>query len=205
MNAGGRSRGDGSSIAVGVYDEPELIVSGIHGMLARSAPPAQVVTLGRDAEQAPVDVVLCDPVGRAEQIEQYLALVAALTQAPLLVFTWSNSPSSVRRSLAAGARGFVFKTAGSAELGAAVRALHRGETVTPSSIRRTVTPAGMAELSTRESEVLELICDGMSNQEIADQLFISVNSIKTYVRQIYQKIGVSRRAQAVAWGLAHGF
>jgi NarL family two-component system response regulator LiaR len=53
--------------------------------------------------------------------------------------------------------------------------------------------------------VLGLICRGMSNLEIADQLFVSVNSVKTYVRQIYQKIGVSRRAQAVAWGLAHGF
>ncbi len=62
----------------------------------------------------------------------------------------------------------------------------------------------MAELSTREGEVLELICRGMSNLEIADALFVSVNSVKTYVRQIYQKIGVTRRAQAVAWGLAHG-
>ena len=63
----------------------------------------------------------------------------------------------------------------------------------------------MAELSTREAEVLDLICCGMSNLEIAEQLFVSVNSVKTYVRQIYQKIGVARRAQAVAWGLGHGF
>ena len=53
--------------------------------------------------------------------------------------------------------------------------------------------------------MLDLICRGMSNLEIADQLFVSVNSVKTYVRQIYQKIGVTRRAQAVAWGLEHGF
>ena len=56
-----------------------------------------------------------------------------------------------------------------------------------------------------EAEVLELICRGLSNLEIADQLFVSVNSVKTYVRQIYQKIAVTRRSQAVAWGLAHGF
>jgi ATP/maltotriose-dependent transcriptional regulator MalT len=66
-------------------------------------------------------------------------------------------------------------------------------------------PSGMTELSTREGEVLELICRGLSNLEIADDLFVSVNSVKTYVRQIYQKIGVARRAQAVAWGLAHGY
>jgi len=45
----------------------------------------------------------------------------------------------------------------------------------------------------------------MSNLEIADHLFVSVNSVKTYVRQVYQKIEVNRRAQAVAWGLEHGY
>ena len=74
--------------------------------------------------------------------------------------------------------------------------------MTPTKSRPAGTPTGVAELSTREAEVLDLICRGMSNLEIADQLFVSVNSVKTYVRQIYQKIGVARRAQAVAWGLA---
>ena len=83
--------------------------------------------------------------------------------------------------------------------------MHRGETGADPAARAGGTPDGMAELSAREAEVLELICHGMSNLEIADQLFVSVNSVKTYVRQIYQKIGVARRAQAVAWGLAHGF
>ena len=77
--------------------------------------------------------------------------------------------------------------------------------MTPATPRSASTPTGVADLSTREAEVLDLICRGMSNLEIADQLFVSVNSVKTYVRQIYQKIGVARRAQAVAWGLAHGF
>ena len=77
--------------------------------------------------------------------------------------------------------------------------------MTPAKNLPVGTPSGVADLSTREGEVLDLICRGMSNLEIADQLFVSVNSVKTYVRQIYQKIGVGRRAQAVAWGLAHGF
>ena len=203
MNSAGPSRGDRSPLAVGVYDEPELIVSGIDGMLARSGPPVDVVTIARDAGPTEVDVLLCDPVGRAMQIEEYLSVVAALTLAPVLVFTWSSSPSSVRRSLAAGARGFLSKASSSDDLAAAVEAVQRGETVAPA--RLAGTPARMADLSNREAEVLELICHGMSNLEIAEQLFVSVNSIKTYVRQVYQKIGVTRRAQAVAWGLAHGF
>ena len=206
METAARSRGARSRIAVGVYDEPELIVCGVDSMLARSGAPAEVVTIASDApqEEVEVDVLLCDPVGRHVGIEDYLGVVTALTLAPVLVFTWSSSPSSVRRSIAAGARGFVSKGASSVSLAAAVEAVRRGETIVPAS-RLIGTPEGMAELSAREAEVLDLICRGMSNLEIAEQLFVSVNSVKTYVRQIYQKIGVARRAQAVAWGLAHGY
>ena len=58
------------------------------------------------------------------------------------------------------------------------------------------------ELSTREWEVLQLIAAGDSNQEIADDLFLSMNTIKTYVRTGYAKIDVTSRSQAVAWVLA---
>jgi DNA-binding NarL/FixJ family response regulator len=188
-----------------VYDEPELIVSGVTGMLSCDGHTAEVVTIAAGAARAPVDVLLCDPVGRRVQIEEYLAAVTALTLAPVIVFTWSSSQSSLRRSLAAGARGFVSKATTAAELCAAVAAVHRGETVHPRGERLSASTPRVAELSARETEVLELICRGLSNLEIAEQLFVSVNSVKTYVRQIYHKIGVNRRAQAVAWGLARGF
>jgi DNA-binding NarL/FixJ family response regulator len=188
-----------------VYDEPELIVSGVVAMLARCGAPTDVVTIGPDTDTAEVDVLLCDPVGPTIQIEAYLTVVSSLTSAPVLVFTWSSSPSSLRRALAAGARGFLSKGASADDLASAVETVARGDTVTPAPSQLAATPSGVAELSTREAEVLELICRGMSNLEIAGQLFVSVNSVKTYVRQIYQKTGVARRAQAVAWGLAHGF
>jgi DNA-binding NarL/FixJ family response regulator len=187
-----------TSITVGVYDEPDLIVSGIGGMLARHG---RVVTLAPDTPATAVDLVLCDPIGRAVQIEEYLDLVGALTLAPVLVFTWSKSPSNVRRSLAAGARGYLSKGVSAADFVAAVNAIHRGEPMAPLVDAAT----NDVQLSVRETEVLDLICRGMSNLEIADQLFVSVNSVKTYVRQIYQKVGVTRRAQAVAWGLEHGY
>jgi two-component system, NarL family, response regulator LiaR len=202
MNA--PSRGSDHLLAVGVYDEPELIVTGVGGMLSRSGSTAEVVTVPPDAGRVAVDVLLCDPIGRTMQLEDYLAQVVDRTDAPVLVFTWTSSPANLRRSLAAGARGFVSKSASAHDLSAAVAAVSRGEVVTPAGGRIGAQP-GMADLSARETEVLELICRGLSNLEIADQLFVSVNSVKTYVRQIYQKIGVARRSQAVAWGLAHGF
>lgn len=59
-------------------------------------------------------------------------------------------------------------------------------------------------LSVREGQVVTLIARGYSNQEIAEELFLSINSVKTYVRSAYRRIGVSRRSQAVVWALTHG-
>ena len=62
-----------------------------------------------------------------------------------------------------------------------------------------------AGLSPREGSVLGLVVSGLSNQQIADRLYLSINSVKTYIRSAYRKLGVSSRAQAVAWGVQHGF
>ena len=61
----------------------------------------------------------------------------------------------------------------------------------------------LPELSEREAQVLALIVEGLTNQEIADRVFVSINSVKTYIRSAYRKIGVNSRSQAVAWGLRH--
>ena len=60
-------------------------------------------------------------------------------------------------------------------------------------------------LSAREAQVVALIVQGLSNAEIAATAFLSINSVKTYIRTAYRKIGVTRRAQAVVWGMTHGF
>ena len=60
-------------------------------------------------------------------------------------------------------------------------------------------------LTVRESEIVALVCEGLSNQEIANNLYLSINSVKTYIRTAYRKIGVSTRTKAVLWGLDNGF
>ena len=60
-------------------------------------------------------------------------------------------------------------------------------------------------LSERESEILALITQGLSNQEIADRAYLSINTVKSYVRSAYRKINVDSRTQAVLWGIDHGF
>lgn len=65
-------------------------------------------------------------------------------------------------------------------------------------------PRPEVDLTSRELEVLAMIARGFSNQEIADAACLSINSIKSYVRGAYSKIGVVTRSQAVAWGVRHG-
>jgi DNA-binding CsgD family transcriptional regulator len=60
-------------------------------------------------------------------------------------------------------------------------------------------------LSRREADIVALVVAGLGNQEIAKELYLSVNSVKTYIRSAYRKADVGTRAQAVAWGIQHGF
>ncbi len=69
----------------------------------------------------------------------------------------------------------------------------------------TALPIPEEALSPREMEVIELVCCGLSNQEIAAKLYVSMNTVKTYVRGAYRKIGADSRSRAVIWGLRHGY
>ncbi|MGZ4466593.1 MAG: response regulator transcription factor, partial [Nocardioides sp.] len=119
----------------------------------------------------------------------------------VVVFSWSLDPLHVRRALAAGAAAYLPKTLSAEELVAAIEAVHRDAP----EVGLPVPLELPADLTTREAEVLALVCRGLSNDEIATQLYLSINSIKTYIRQVYRKTGMSRRAQLVAWGLHRGF
>ena len=66
-------------------------------------------------------------------------------------------------------------------------------------------PGESAGLSARESELLALITQGLSNEQITAVCYLSINTVKTYIRSTYRKIGVSTRAQAVAWAMRNGF
>ena len=66
-------------------------------------------------------------------------------------------------------------------------------------------PGRSEGLSDREAEIIALITQGKSNAEIAALTYLSINSVKTYIRTGYRKIGVSSRTQAVLWGIEHGF
>src|SRR5699024_4091783 len=99
-----------------------------------------------------------------------------------------------------------------AELVSALERIHRSETVVSDPPGRTSRSTsglawpGRAEgLTSREAEVLALITQGSSNAAIAAETYLSANTVKSYIRNLYRKIGVTSRTRAVLWGIEHGF
>jgi DNA-binding NarL/FixJ family response regulator len=195
-------------VRLGVVDESELVTTGLSGMLRPHESRVSLSFLTGLADDtaavaaADLDVVLCDPFD-GRDVADRLERIPALGPAKVLVFTWQDHPSRRRRALDAGAHGYLTKAATTQELLAAVEAVLRGEP--PVEEQSAEAAAEFPGLSQRESEVLVLIGRGLSNLEIAAELYVSVNSVKTYIRQIYAKTGVTRRTQAVAWAHQHGW
>jgi two-component system, NarL family, response regulator LiaR len=190
-------------VRLGVLDEPELVTIGLTGMLKEHRDRVELAVLDASTTSTDdIDVVLCDPLLREDDLRDHVERVSGLGRARVLVYTWNTRAPGLSEVIDAGALGILPKSSSTQELLAAVEAVHRGEQVDGRARRELdVFPS----LSQRESDVLKLICRGLSNLEIAAELYVSVNSVKTYIRQIYHKTGVTRRTQAVAWAHRQGY
>ena len=213
------STGEGADVAqpvrVALMNDYEVIVAGLQAMLAPYADRVRVVELDSMLPvHSPVDVLLYDAFGR-ERVTGPVEQTIAETEAKVVIYTWHLDPELVEEALAKGASACISKTLDGLDLVAAIEKVHAGSVVIsdppgpddePSLGRARATgPAARLGLSPRESEVLALIAQGLSNQEIADRAFLSINSVKTYIRSAYRKIGVERRTQAVLWATRNGF
>ena len=137
----------------------------------------------------------------------------------VLVLTMHDVPAYLRSALAAGASGYVVKRAADTELLSAIRAVHRGRTVLDPSLAARVVQSGLgrrgpptggaaagatAPLSPREIEVLDLVAQGYTNQQIADRLRLSVKTVETYRSRLVEKLGLKSRADLVRYALDSG-
>jgi DNA-binding NarL/FixJ family response regulator len=117
----------------------------------------------------------------------------------------------VEQAIAGGACGYLSKVLTGPEVVAALRRVVAGEVVILTGDNETSVggagdwPGRSVGLSPREAEVIALIAQGLRNQEIADRVYLSINSIKTYVRSAYRKMGVRSRSEAIIWALDNGF
>ncbi|MGD2064986.1 MAG: response regulator transcription factor [Dehalococcoidia bacterium] len=132
----------------------------------------------------------------------------------ILILTAYDDDEYVLGLLDAGAAGYLLKSARGRDLVGAIRAIRSGESVLHPKIiakllkRATITPAGehkaSALLSERESEILNLVTSGMSNKEIAEKLFLSQRTIKAHLTNIFNKLNVASRSEAIVKGLQWG-
>lgn len=199
-------------VCVALIDDYHVIQHGLRSLLSPHADLVEILDMvPTSIPDRPVDVALIDCFGRVEAPDQLISTtVAAEMVGRVAVYTWSVGPALVERALAAGATSYLSKAMPGALLAAGLVDTHRGRQVISESPRaqRPATWGRSGEeltLSDREADVLAHICQGRTNQEIADALFLGVNSVKTHTQNLYRKIGVSTRTQAALWGSDHGF
>lgn len=205
---------DGLVVLVGLCDGIEVVGAAADGTAA-------VALAG---ELAP-DVVLMDL--RMPQMDGVAATRAITTSstARVIVLTTYADDESIFPALRAGAAGYLTKDASAEEIEAAIRAVHRGQTwLDPVVQARLVNALGTGDsggvgdphqparpsrglpgnLTARETEVLALIGEGLSNHEIGERLVLGQATVKTHVNRIFAKIGVQNRAQAVRYAIGNG-
>lgn len=200
-------------IKVALVDDYDVVLTGVAAMFDRYRDRVLVTEIDSNTPvEDVVDIVLYDSFAQAEADEESLGLLVANPRAHrVVVYTWNFHPDLVTRACRLGASGYLSKTLPARELVAALEAVHAGEIVVstpPGKDRRVVGldwPGRGEGLTDRESEILALITQGRSNAEVAELTFLSPNTVKSYIRNVYRKIGVSSRTQAVLWGVRHGF
>ena len=206
-------------IKIGICDDDQLIRAGLR-MIIDQEPDLEVVgEAGTGAEAVdlatahPIDVLLMDirmPV--MDGIEATRRIVATTEGPRVIILTTFELDEYVFAALSAGASGFLLKRTPPEQLIEAIRVVAGGEALLAPSVTRRLIEAftrqapvrtdpaqseRLAALTPREIEVLTGIGRGLSNQELAEELFIADNTVKTHVKRVFTKIGARDRAQAV--------
>ena len=191
-------------IRVAVVNDYELVVAGVAAML-RPFPNIEIVDLAANRiPRAQADISLFDTYGHRDLgLGRVHELVANQQSGTVVVYTFEFGAGLIERALGAGVRGYLDKREPAARLSAALERIASGETVVSTGgtkLHRAEIewPGRSVGLSARESELLPLLAEGLKNNEIAASLYLSVNTVKTHLKELYRKLGAANRAQAVA-------
>jgi DNA-binding NarL/FixJ family response regulator len=189
-------------IRLAIVSRQEVVARGLTAMLADYPDRVTVVALASVYSRAKgIDVVLYDSACLHQSDGADLDHLLQKTEAKVLIFSRDMRPDLRARALARGADAWVSMSNHAPQLIEAIERIADGK---PQE-EQLDWIGHEAGLSPREVEVLSLVTLGMSNQEIADRLFLTINTLKSHIRQAYKKIGATSRAQAVAWCMQHGF
>ncbi len=199
-------------IGVALVNDYEIVVQGLARMLHVYESTICVVELdARTSVSAPVDIALYDTFARADGGDGVRELVANPRVRRVAVYSWNTDPVVVASMLDSGADAYLSKALPASQLVDALVAVHEGRRPDASPPRRLRTavegnwPGRDRGLTQRESEVLALITQGLSNDAIARAMHLSTNSVKTHIRTCYRRLGLTSRPAAILWGIDHGF
>jgi DNA-binding NarL/FixJ family response regulator len=200
-------------VSVAIVDDYDVVVMGVANILDQYR--EQVVVAELDANRSVndvVDIVLYDSFAQPESDHDEISVLVKNPRARrVVVYTWNFAADLIDSALQQGVSGYLSKAMPARDLVAAMCAIHAGEVVVsdpPGRARAVIGldwPGRTEGLSDRESEVLALITQGLSNADVARLTYLSPNTVKSYIRSIYRKIGVASRTQAVLWGINNGF
>lgn len=206
-------------ITVALVNDYEVVVQGLMQMF-RGETRFRIIELEAGGlPDHPVDIALFDTFARPTDTQRLAQLRDLPHVGKVVVYSWDADESQVGNALEAGAAGFVSKTLGADQLMSALDRVHAGATVVETGSAEdpedAASPADTPTrpvdwlgrkfgLTYREAEVVALIGDGVTNQEIAERLYLSINSVKSHIRSAYRKMEVERRSQAVRWAHENG-
>jgi DNA-binding NarL/FixJ family response regulator len=190
-------------ISVAVINDYDLVVREVESMLAPFHDRVRMVGHDLDRVRA-ADVALLDTfAGRRRTLVRAAETVLTGAAEHVVLYTWDATPDFVRAARDAGASGVLMKTRSGELLVESLERIASGEKIGLDPNDEIGPASRYVELSDRESEVLALIALGLTNSEIAEELYLSVETVKTYVKRLYAKLGVHNRAQAALAASSH--
>jgi DNA-binding NarL/FixJ family response regulator len=200
-------------LTVALVDDYDVVLAGLAHMFDHYRHRVVVAEIDANFDlKDTVDIVLYDSFAQPESDhDEIAALVRSPRASHVVVYTWNFHPDLVTQALEQGVRGYLSKSLTARELVAALEAVRDGEVVVSDPPRRAGNAPGIEwpgrheGITDREAEVLALITQGKSNAEVAALTYLSANTVKLYIRNVYAKIGATSRTQAVLWGVTHGF
>lgn len=201
-----------------VVDDQKLVREGLASLLAL-LPEIEVAGTAADGAEAldlvdrvHPEVALMDlRMPRMDGVEATRRIRAAHPSTQVIILTTYDDDESILAALRAGARGYLTKDSGAEEIARAVALVRAGRAMMDPAVQARLVDRLQAEperkllpddLTPREAEVLRLIAEGLSNAEIAGRLFVSEATVKTHINNVFSKIGVRDRAQAVRYAFA---
>lgn len=200
-------------ISVLLVDDHSLVRRGFRRML-EDEPDINVVGEASDGEEAiklaralrPNVVVMDCALPGINGLQATRKILQVLPKTLVLMLSMHTEETWVRQALEAGARGYVLKNAMDLELGSAIRRIMNGETVVDGQLLRQENLKGEPNdgLTPREVEILQLICDGKSNKEIASQLDLSANTVAVHRANIMDALGIHKTAELVVYAIRNG-